>query len=81
MSMVYLKQKYPESILAQLTFFWEGKEFYTEYGVANGDLFHPENGEMSAGITETKGYEGRRWAVMGTKGIIGQVVALGELDK
>ena len=76
-----LKQKYPEGIPAQLTFFWEGREFYTEYGLAKGDFFYPENGEMSAGITETKGYEGRRWAVMGTKGIIGQVVALGELDK
>jgi len=81
MSMADLRKEYPEGIPAQLTFFWEGREFYTEYGVANGDLFHPENGEMSAGITETKGYEGRRWAVMGTKGIIGQVVALGELDK
>ena len=81
MSMAELKQKYPDSIPAQLTFFWEEQEFYTEYGVADGDLFHPEKGDMSTGITETKGYEGRRWAVMGTKGIIGQVVALGELDK
>ena len=77
-----LKQKYPEGIPAQLTFFWEDTTFYIEYGIATGDLFHPKNeSTMSTGITEVKGYEGRRWAVMGTEGIIGQVVALEELDK
>ena len=78
MSMSELKRKYPDGVKAQLTFFWESTEFYTEYGVAHGDMFHAEKaGGISTGITEIKGYEGRRWAVMGTKGIIGQVVRWG----
>ena len=76
-----LDKLYNEGVQADLTLFW-GKpmEFHKEAGRLHpsGSFVYMCKGELRSFMgLNVEGYEGKRLAIMGTDGIIGEIVAKG----
>ena len=74
-----LQRMYNEGTPASLTLFWE-KGFHKETGMLHesGMFVYEYKGELRSFMgLNVDGYEGQRLAIMGTDGIIGEIVVRG----